>query len=110
MVVRAVLISVADRVLESISGHVSRRMLEHSSHIRIGARHSLLCRARLDAYVREPTRQSDAAWATGLTRSKPSSHRTPKRIRSHSLPPPWHRRRERNTRSRWSLRARRNTN
>ena len=44
MVVRAVLICVADHVLESISGHASRRMLEHYSHIRIGARHSLLCR------------------------------------------------------------------
>jgi hypothetical protein len=29
---------VADHVLESISGHLSRRMLEHYSHIRIDAK------------------------------------------------------------------------
>ena len=29
---------VADYVLESISGHLSRRMLEHYSHIRIDAK------------------------------------------------------------------------
>ena len=31
---------VADHVLESISGHLSRRMLEHYSHIRIDAKRS----------------------------------------------------------------------
>ena len=33
---------VADHVLESISGHLSRRRLEHSSHIRIDARRQAL--------------------------------------------------------------------
>ena len=33
---------VADHVLESISGHLSRRMLEHYSHIRIDARRQAL--------------------------------------------------------------------
>ena len=33
---------VADHVLESISGHLSRRMLEHDSHIRIDAKRQAL--------------------------------------------------------------------
>ena len=33
---------VADDVLESISGHLSRRMLEHYSHIRIDAKRQAL--------------------------------------------------------------------
>ena len=33
---------VVDHVLESISGHLSRRMLEHSSHIRIDAKRQAL--------------------------------------------------------------------
>jgi hypothetical protein len=32
----------ADHVLESISGHLSRRMLEHDSHIRIDAKRQVL--------------------------------------------------------------------
>ena len=32
----------ADHVLESISGHLSRRMLEHYSHIRISAKRQAL--------------------------------------------------------------------
>ena len=32
----------ADHVLESISGHLSRRMLEHYSHIRIDAKRQAL--------------------------------------------------------------------
>jgi integrase len=35
---------VADHVLESISGHLSRRMLEHYSHIRIDAKRQALTR------------------------------------------------------------------
>ena len=35
-------IGVADHVLESISGHLSRRMLEHYSHIRIDAKRQAL--------------------------------------------------------------------
>ena len=34
--------AVADHVLESISGHLSRRMLEHYSHIRLDARRQAL--------------------------------------------------------------------
>jgi integrase len=44
---------VADHVLESISGHLSRRMLEHYSHIRIDAKRQALdaprCRPALDS-------------------------------------------------------------
>jgi hypothetical protein len=43
---------VADRVLESISGHLSRRMLEHYSHIRIDAKRQAL--DALDAARRAP--------------------------------------------------------
>lgn len=35
-------LGVADHVLESISGHLSRRMLEHCSHIRIDAKRQAL--------------------------------------------------------------------
>jgi integrase len=35
-------VGVADHVLESISGHLSRRMLEHYSHIRIDAKRQAL--------------------------------------------------------------------
>ena len=35
-------LGVAERVLESISGHLSRRMLEHYSHIRIDAKRQAL--------------------------------------------------------------------
>lgn len=45
-------LGVADHVLESISGHVSRRMLEHYSHIRIDAK-----RQALDALDRSDARQ-----------------------------------------------------
>ena len=43
---------VADHVLESISGHLSRRMLEHYSHIRIDAKRQAL--DALDAARRAP--------------------------------------------------------
>ena len=43
---------VADHVLESISGHLSRRMLEHYSHIRIEAKRQAL--DALDAARRAP--------------------------------------------------------
>jgi hypothetical protein len=36
------LVRVADHVLESITGHLSRRMLEHYSHIRIDAKRQAL--------------------------------------------------------------------
>jgi intergrase/recombinase len=35
-------LGIADHVLESISGHLSRRMLEHYSHIRIDAKRQAL--------------------------------------------------------------------
>ncbi len=50
---------VADHVLESISGHLSRRMLEHYSHIRIDAKRQAL--DRLDNL----RRGSDAANGNG---------------------------------------------
>jgi hypothetical protein len=50
---------VADHVLESISGHLSRRMLEHYSHILIDAK-----RQALDALV-DLRRGSDAANGNG---------------------------------------------
>ncbi|MBA2301642.1 MAG: tyrosine-type recombinase/integrase, partial [Acidobacteria bacterium] len=49
---------VADHVLESISGHLSRRMLEHYSHIRIDAK-----RQALDAL--DAARRSEAGNGNG---------------------------------------------
>ena len=49
---------VADDVLESISGHLSRRMLEHHSHIRIDAK-----RQALDA--RDAARRTEAGNGNG---------------------------------------------
>src|SRR5436309_11184163 len=43
---------VADHVLESITGHLSRRMLEHYSHIRIDAKRQALALEALDAQRR----------------------------------------------------------
>ena len=52
---------VADHVLESISGHLSRRMLEHYSHIRIDAK-----RQALDALdVQRGARLPQTATASG---------------------------------------------
>ena len=48
---------VADHVLESISGHLSRRMLEHYSHIRIDAKRQAL--DALDAARRAPAENGD---------------------------------------------------
>src|SRR5437773_11092915 len=48
---------VADHVLESISGHLSRRMLEHYSHIRIDAKRQAL--DALDAARRSSTESGD---------------------------------------------------
>jgi len=48
---------VADHVLESISGHLSRRMLEHYSHIRIDAKRQAL--DALGAARRSSTDRSD---------------------------------------------------
>jgi integrase len=48
---------VADHVLESISGHLSRRMLEHYSHIRIDAKRQAL--DALDAARRSSTDRGD---------------------------------------------------
>ena len=47
---------VADHVLESISGHLSRRMLEHYSHIRIDAKRQAL--DALDDMREEAQRQT----------------------------------------------------
>jgi hypothetical protein len=48
---------VADHVLESISGHLSRRMLKHYSHIRIDAKRQAL--EALDAQRRRVLPQAD---------------------------------------------------
>ena len=48
---------VADHVLESISGHLSRRMLEHYSHIRIDAKRQAL--DALDAARRSTAQNGD---------------------------------------------------
>jgi hypothetical protein len=48
---------VADHVLESISGHLSRRMLEHYSHIRIDAKRQAL--DALDAARRSPAHNGE---------------------------------------------------
>lgn len=48
---------VADHVLESISGHLSRRMLEHYSRIRIDAKRQAL--DALDAARRKATPNGD---------------------------------------------------
>jgi hypothetical protein len=49
----------ADHVLESISGHLSRRMLEHDSHIRIDAKRQAL--DALDAARRGEAGNGNAA-------------------------------------------------
>jgi hypothetical protein len=54
---------VADHVLESISGHLSRRMLEHYSHIRIDAK-----RQALDAL--DAARRSTAGNGNGGEKAK----------------------------------------
>ncbi|MET0212811.1 MAG: hypothetical protein ABW292_07410, partial [Vicinamibacterales bacterium] len=48
---------VADHVLESVSGHLSRRMLEHYSHIRIDAKRQAL--DALDAARRSTTHNGE---------------------------------------------------
>ena len=64
---------VADHVLESISGHLSRRMLEHYSHIRIDAK-----RQALDAL--------DDAAAGRVKRQWKARQRRPKSRRSSRSP------------------------
>jgi hypothetical protein len=54
---------VADHVLESISSHLSRRMLEHYSHIRIDAKRQAL--DALDAARRATTSNGNGAGQNG---------------------------------------------
>ena len=54
---------VADHVLESISGHLSRRMLEHYSHIRIDAKRQAL--DALDAARRDEAGNGNGADGNG---------------------------------------------
>ena len=71
-------LGVADHVLESISGHLSRRMLEHYSHIRIDAK-----RQALDALdeSRRDVHNSGGTWrrrrrdATATARNHPRAAR-----------------------------------
>src|SRR5436309_8880902 len=60
---------VADHVLESISGHLSRRMLEHYSHIRIDAK-----RQALDAL--ETARRGEAGNGNAGNGSGEAAHST----------------------------------
>jgi integrase len=62
---------VADHVLESISGHLSRRMLEHYSHIRIDAK-----RQALDALDAARRRQRIVAMAMGTAQTRRRSRRS----------------------------------
>ena len=67
---------VADHVLESISGHLSRRMLEHYSHIRIDAK-----RQALDAL--DAARRAQRRMATAMeTASKAESRKSRRSWRS----------------------------
>src|SRR5262249_54448897 len=52
-------LGVPDHVLKSIAGHLSQRMLEHYSHIRLNAKREAL--DRLDASRRDDTANSSAA-------------------------------------------------
>ena len=67
-------IGVADHVLESMSGHLSRRMLEHYSHIRIDAK-----RQALDALDNcgEAPRPEAATESRSLTARSRRSSRSP---------------------------------
>jgi integrase len=60
-------VGVADHVLESISGHLSRRMVEHYSHIRIDAKRQAL--EALDA-ARRSTAHNGMAMGTAQTRRR----------------------------------------
>ena len=67
-------LGVADHVLESISGHLSRRMLEHYSHIRIDAKRQALDaldESRRDAHNSDSTR--DVADKAGDSTETPES-------------------------------------
>jgi hypothetical protein len=67
---------VADHVLESISGHLSRRMLEHYSHIRIDAkRQALDALGQPAAWRRRRKRQRKAAQRRQITYSFPMGAR-----------------------------------
>jgi len=68
---------VADHVRESISGRLSRRMLEHYSHVRIDAKRQALdaldAARRLTAHhcdgngVAQPRRRSQRSWRSATT-------------------------------------------
>ena len=59
---------VADHVLESIGGHLSRRMLEHYSHIRIDAKRQAL--DALDAAQRATAHNGDGNGDGAQTRRR----------------------------------------
>ncbi len=62
-------LGVADHVLESISGHLSRRMLEHYSHIRIDAKRQAL--DALDEARRGAEQNGDARGGDGAETNGP---------------------------------------
>ena len=65
---------IADHVLESISGHLSRRMLEHYSHIRIDAKRQAL--DALDAARRGEAGNGNAGNGMGRRQTPPKSRRS----------------------------------
>ena len=69
-------LGVADHVLESISGHLSRRMLEHYSHIRIDAKRQALDaldEARRGAESNGGVREDRAGHADGYALKPPAN-------------------------------------
>src|SRR4030095_5017140 len=61
---------VPDHVLESISGHLSRRMLEHYSHVRIEAKRKAL--EALDQQRQNDQQQSDQSGGAGEDQAPPA--------------------------------------
>ncbi len=71
-------LGIADHVLESISGHLSRRMLEHYSHIRIDAKRQALDAldaARRGGRTRTERGQGDDGGANGHRLQAPENGR-----------------------------------
>ena len=62
---------VPDHVMESITGHLSRRMLEHYSHIRMDAKRAAL--AALDVYRAEAANGQNSVALEGATSTRSPS-------------------------------------
>jgi hypothetical protein len=68
---------VADQVVESISGHLSRRMLEHYSHVRINAKRKAL--DALHSQRQNERQQGDQSACAGEDEDTPAAA-TPRQI------------------------------